>query len=78
MLALAVAAHADEYAPPPPLPIASPITDHFAIRGGFFWGSVSTFGRFDSSTGVQGTPFTAENDLGLTDQHLGLLHSRAL
>ena len=50
------------------MPIASPITDHFALRGGFFWGSVDTFGRFDSAKGVEGTPFTAEHDLGLTDQ----------
>ncbi|HEY4881543.1 MAG TPA: hypothetical protein VIH80_05135 [Steroidobacteraceae bacterium] len=76
MLALAGAAAAapvvppaaDDYLPPPPLPVASPITDHFALRAGFFWGSVSTFGRFDSATGVLGTPFTAEHDLGLTDQ----------
>src|ERR1700722_19425526 len=76
MLALAGAAAAapvvpppaHDYLPPPPLPVASPITDHFALRAGFFWGSVSTFGRFDSATGVLGTPFTAEHDLGLTDQ----------
>jgi hypothetical protein len=67
MLAVGVAAHADDYWPPP-LPIASPITDHFALRGGFFWGKVDTFGRFDSAKGVEGTPFTAERDLGLTDQ----------
>lgn len=58
--------HADSYSPPPPLPIASPITDHFALRAGYFWDSVTTFGRFDSKAGIEGTPFTAENDLGLT------------
>jgi hypothetical protein len=68
MLALGMVARADDYAPPAPMPIASPITDHFALRGGFFWGSVDTFGRFDSAKGVMGTPFTAEHDLGLTDQ----------
>lgn len=68
MLAAGVAARADDYSPPPPLPIASPITDHFALRAGFLWGSVDTFGRFDSAKGVEGTPFTAERDLGLTDQ----------
>jgi hypothetical protein len=68
LLALGMAAHADDYSPPPPLPIASPITDHFALTGGFFWGSVTTFGRFDSKAGIEGTPFTAENDLGLTSQ----------
>jgi hypothetical protein len=76
LIALAVAAHADphpdtsdaSYLPPPPPPIASPITDHMALTAGYFWGSVSTFGRFDSASGVQGTPFTAEHDLGLTGQ----------
>jgi hypothetical protein len=68
MLAAGVAARADDYSPPPPLPVASPITDHFALRAGYMWGSVNTFGRFDSATGVEGTPFTAEHDLGLTSQ----------
>jgi hypothetical protein len=76
LIALAAAAQADphpdtsdaSYLPPPPPPIASPITDHLALTAGYFWGSVSTFGRFDSASGVQGTPFTAEHDLGLTDQ----------
>jgi hypothetical protein len=76
LLALVAAAHADprpdtsdaSYLPPPPPPIASPITDHFALTAGFFWGRVNTFGRFDSAAGVEGTPFTAEHDLGLTDQ----------
>jgi hypothetical protein len=76
MLALGAAAHAgpyvkqdgDDYSPPPPLPIASPISDHFALTAGFLWGKASTFGRFDSASGVEGTPFTAENDLGLSDQ----------
>jgi hypothetical protein len=47
---------------------ASPITDHFAIRGGYFWGHVGTRGRFDNAAGVQGTPFSLESDFGLTAQ----------
>ncbi len=61
-------AHADEYGPPAPLPVASPITDHFALLGEFFWGGVRTSGHIDSGAGVPGTPFSAENDLGLTDK----------
>src|SRR5580704_83848 len=76
LLALAATAHADphpdtspeSYLPPPPLPPASPITDHFALTVDLFWGSIDTFGRFDSATGVQGTPFTGERDLGLSDK----------
>jgi hypothetical protein len=76
LLALSATAHADphpdtspdSYLPPPPLPPASPITDHFALIIDLFWGKVSTFGRFDSATGVQGTPFTGERDLGLSDK----------
>jgi hypothetical protein len=58
----------DSYLPPPPLPPASPITDHFALTIDLFWGKVDTFGRFDSASGVQGTPFTGERDLGLSDK----------
>jgi hypothetical protein len=55
-----------EYGGPPAQPPASPITDHFAIRGGYFWGHVGTTGRFDSAAGVPGTPFNLEYDFGLT------------
>jgi hypothetical protein len=48
-----------------PLPIASPITDHFALRADFSWGRVSTQARIDSP-GAIGTPFSAEQQLGLT------------
>jgi hypothetical protein len=48
-----------------PLPIASPITDHFALRADFFWGRASTQARIDTPQ-VTGTPFSAEQDLGLT------------
>jgi hypothetical protein len=47
------------------LPVASPITDHFALSADFWWGRVSTQARIDSPT-VTGTPFAAEQDLGLT------------
>ena len=56
-------------APPPAPPAApSPITDHLALEALFFWGRVSTFGQFDSGKGVIGTPLSAEQDLGLTNQ----------
>jgi hypothetical protein len=47
-------------------PPASPITDVFAIRAGYYWGHVGTTGRFDSAAGVPGTPFNLEYDFGLT------------
>jgi hypothetical protein len=76
VLGLAAAAYADphpdtrpeSYLPAPPPPVASPISDHFALSGGYLWGRVNTFGRFDSAAGVQGTPFSAEHDLGLSGQ----------
>jgi len=49
-------------------PPASPITDVLALRGGYFWGHVGTSGRFDSATGVPGTPVNLEYDFGLTPQ----------
>jgi hypothetical protein len=45
-------------------PIASPITDHFALRGSFFPASISTDIHVDPSGGVPGTPLNAERDLG--------------
>jgi len=45
-------------------PIASPITDHFALRGSFFPASISTDVHVDPSAGVSGTPLSAERDLG--------------
>jgi len=75
MLAGAMVAHADDhpsdYGPPPPLPIASPITDHFALRGDYWWGRVNTTARIDSGSGTNvapGTTLSAEQDLGLTDK----------
>jgi hypothetical protein len=45
--------------------LASPITDHFSLRGTFFPASLSTQLHLDSSAGVPGTQISAENDLGL-------------
>jgi hypothetical protein len=47
------------------LPIASPITDHFALRADFSWGRVSSRAQFNTPA-VTGTPFSAEQDLGLS------------
>jgi hypothetical protein len=47
---------------------SSPITDHFAIRGGWFQGGVDTQGRVDEPvTGAAGTPFSAETDFKQSD-----------
>lgn len=51
-----------------PKPVASPITDHFAIRGIYFQPALTTDARFDSDAGTPGTPFSGEDDLGLDDQ----------
>lgn len=75
MVAATVTAHAnqaanpsaDAAAPAPPWP-PSPITDHLAFEGIFFDGHVSTMGTFNSTAGTPGTPFSAEQDLGLTDR----------
>jgi hypothetical protein len=45
-------------------PIASPITDRFALRGSFFPASIATEVHVDSSAGVPGTVLRAERDLG--------------
>jgi len=60
----------DDNPAPPPLAGAppSPITDHLALNAGFFWGSVSTYGQFNTAQGVPGTPLTAEENLGLTSK----------
>ncbi|HEY7929041.1 MAG TPA: hypothetical protein VID71_03455 [Steroidobacteraceae bacterium] len=46
----------------------SPITDHFALRAIYFMGHVDTQGQFDRATGMAGTPFSAEQTLGLSDR----------
>ena len=79
LLAVALSVHAapiapasfvvSEDSPPPALPAdPSPITDHLALEALYYWGRVSTFGQFDSGTGVIGTPLSAERDLGLSNQ----------
>jgi hypothetical protein len=63
------AAETARVAPSPPAkqPPSSPITDHFALRGIYYQPSLATNARFDSDTGVAGTPFNGEQDLGLDD-----------
>ena len=79
LLAVALAVHAapippasfvvSEDSPPPALPAdPSPITDHLALEALYFWGRVSTFGQFDGGQGQIGTPLSAENNLGLSNQ----------
>jgi hypothetical protein len=63
----AEAAEADD-AYPAPQPNASPITDHFALSAIYFLGHVSTTGNINPSNGMAGTYFSAEHDLGVTDQ----------
>lgn len=51
-----------------PREVASPITDHFALRGIYYQPSLTTDGRFDSDAGTPGTLFSGEDDLGLDDE----------
>jgi hypothetical protein len=53
---------------PAPQPNASPISDHFALSGIYFLGHASTTGYINPSNGLAGTYFSAEHDLGVTDQ----------
>ena len=54
---------------PDAAPIPSPITDRFAIRATFVGGSVTTDGQInDTAGGTTGTPFSLENDFGLSDK----------
>jgi len=46
----------------------SPITDHFALRAIYFLGDVSTHAQFNPATGPAGTPFSAEQILGLSNR----------
>ncbi|HEY4873151.1 MAG TPA: hypothetical protein VIH77_02900 [Steroidobacteraceae bacterium] len=45
--------------------LASPITDHFALRGTFFAAALNTDLHLDSSVTVPGTLVNAEHDLGM-------------
>jgi hypothetical protein len=53
---------------PKSLEIASPLTDHFYVRGTFFPAAVTTEIRLDPSQTTVGTLLSAEDDLGLDDQ----------
>ena len=43
---------------------SSPLTDRFALRASYFPASVRSAGRFDSDTGVAGTPVDGQDDFG--------------
>ena len=79
---LRLAAERDKYsgAPLPPqkkLPIPSPITDHFYVKGTAYFSKLDTLLRVDNGVGVPGTLVSAERDLGLrqsvTQGHLELM-----
>jgi hypothetical protein len=54
---------------PPVAPIPSPITDYFSFRGSFFDPKATTTLRLDPSHGAGlGTPFNAEQELGLDEK----------
>ena len=53
---------------PKSLEVASPLTDHFYVRGTFFTAGVTTEIRLDPSQAALGTLLSAEDDLGLDDQ----------
>ena len=52
---------------PKSLEIASPVSDHFYMRGIYFQPSVTTQLRLDPSPTTQGTLLSGEDDLGLDD-----------
>jgi hypothetical protein len=53
---------------PPAASTPSPITDRFAIQAAWWRASASTDARIDNTAGITtGTPFSAEQDLGLPD-----------
>ena len=45
---------------------ASPITDQFALRAGYYLGKASTAGRADAAANSTGTPFSLEDDFHLS------------
>ena len=53
---------------PKSLELASPITDHFYMRGTYFSAKVDTVLRVDPSDGTTGTTLSGEDDLGLDDK----------
>jgi hypothetical protein len=64
LYALCAASVAQQAPPPEP---ASPITDHFALRAGAFFGTVKTRARIDNTaTQTPGTQFSGEDDFHLS------------
>jgi hypothetical protein len=62
--AAAAASAAARPGTPPP---ASPVTDQFALRAGYYLGSAGTEGRVDdAATSSTGTPFSLEDDFHLS------------
>jgi hypothetical protein len=53
---------------PKSLELASPVSDHFFMRGIFFPASVTTELRLDPNAIIQGSTLSGEDDLGLDDQ----------
>jgi len=53
---------------PKSLELASPVSDHFYVRGTYFPASVETLLRLDPNTITQGDTLSGEDDLGLDDQ----------
>lgn len=53
---------------PKSLEIASPVSDHFYVRGTYFPASVTTTLRLDPSAALGGTTLSGEDDLGLDDK----------
>src|ERR1044072_4145623 len=53
---------------PKSLQVASPISDHFYIRGTHFPASVTTELRLDPNATTEGTVLSGEDDLGLDDK----------
>jgi hypothetical protein len=58
------AAAGRELLQPPRHTIASPINDRFAVRALFYRPDIGNTLRYDSSTGVTGTPISVEDTLG--------------
>jgi len=53
---------------PKSLELASPVSDHFYIRGTYFPASVTTLLRLDPNSIDEGTTLSGEDDLGLDDK----------
>ncbi len=53
---------------PKSLEIASPVSDHFYVRGTYFQPTVATILRLDPTATVEGTQLVGEEDLGLDDE----------